>query len=147
MEVTWTGERGEELRASFTSNSGQPVVRELAARTTQGKWIVLGRNLTPEFQVTSGKRRLSEQQMAPLRELGIALTPEVVDREKWNAFWDAPLMVPGRNGTNMDLPRTAAEIRRAWAGFHSGACRRAGIRCAARRADCRSACRPQSDGI
>ena len=122
VEVTWTGERGEELRASFTSNSGQPVVRELAARPAQGKWIVLGRNLTPEFQVTSGKRRLSEQQMAPLRELGIALTPEVVDREKWNAFWDAPLMVPGRNGTNMDLPRTAAEIRRAWAGFHSGAC-------------------------
>ena len=99
VEVAWLGERGEELRATFAASGGQPVVRELAARSAQGKWIVLGRNLTPEFQVTSGKRRLSEQQMAPLRELGIAFTPEVVEREKWNAFWDAPLMVPGRTGT------------------------------------------------
>jgi hypothetical protein len=122
VQVTWLGERGEELRAGFGASGGQPAVRELAARSGQGKWIELGRNLTPEFQVTSGKRRLSEQQMAPLRELGIAFTPDVVEREKWNAFWDAPLMVPGRTGTNMDLPRTAAEIRRAWAGFHSTAC-------------------------
>ena len=122
VEAAWLGERGEELRATFAASGGEPVVRELAARSAQGKWIVLGRNLTPEFQVTSGRRRLSEQQMAPLRELGVAFTPEVVEREKWNAFWDAPLMVPGRTGGSMDLPRTAAEIRRAWAGFHSTAC-------------------------
>src|SRR5260370_744964 len=51
--------------------------------------------------------------MAPLRQLGVQFTPEVVDREKWNAFWDAPLMVPGAPKTNMDLPRKPEEIRRA----------------------------------
>ena len=95
LEVTWQGERSEQLRAQFAIRGGQPMVQELAARKNGGSWIVLGRNLTPEFEVTSGVRRLSEQQIAPLRELKIALTPEVIEREKWNAFWDAPLMVPG----------------------------------------------------
>ena len=122
LELSWTGERGDQLRSAFAIRNGQPVVAELAARKSGGSWIVLGRNLTPEFQVTSGKRRLSEQQMAPLRALGIALTPEVVDREKWNAFWDAPLMVPGAPGTNMDLPRKPDEIRRAWATYHATVC-------------------------
>lgn len=67
--------------------------------------------------MTSEIRRLSEQQMAPMRELGIALTPEVIEKEKWNAFWDAPLMVPGRKGTNVDLPRKAEEIHKSWAKF------------------------------
>ena len=94
MELSWQGARGQELRAAFTIRDGQPTIVELPARKGGGV-DRLGRNLTPEFEVTSGKRRLSEQQMAPLRKLGIQLTPEVVDREKWNAFWDAPLMVPG----------------------------------------------------
>jgi hypothetical protein len=90
LEVAWLGERGEQLRASFALRDGQPMVSELAARKGTGKWIVLGRDLSPEYLVTSGKRRLSEQQMAPLRELGIQLTPAVIEREQWNAFWDAP---------------------------------------------------------
>src|SRR5690349_870379 len=111
LEVTWSGANGQELRAGFAIRDGQPLITELAARKTGGAWLVLGRNLTPEFEVTSGRRRLSEQQMAPLRKLGVQFTPEVVDREKWNAFWDAPLMVPGAPNTNMDLPRKPEEIR------------------------------------
>src|SRR5262249_58830709 len=103
--------------AAFTLRNGQPVISELGIRNT-----VLARNLSPEFEVTSGVRRLSEQQMAPLRALGIALTPEVIEREKWNAFWDAPLMVPGAPKTNLDLPRKPEEIRRTWATFQSTAC-------------------------
>ncbi len=122
LEVSWNGARGQQLRAGFSVREGRPVVTELAARKGAGNWIVLGRNLEPEFEVTSGKRRLSEQQMAPLRQLGIQLTPEVVDREKWFAFWDAPLMVPGAPKTNLDLPRKPEEIRRAWATFHASAC-------------------------
>src|SRR5579884_2055004 len=90
IELSWTGEHADQLRAGFAIRDAQPIVTELAVRQNGGRWISLGRNLTPEFQVTTGKRRLSEQQMAPLRKLGIALTPEVVDREKWFAFWDAP---------------------------------------------------------
>ncbi len=86
------------------------MVEELAVRRSGGLWTVLGRNLTPEFQVTTGVRRLSEQQAEPLRALHIALAPAVVEREKWNAFWDAPLIVPGSG--SLDLPRKAEEIRR-----------------------------------
>jgi hypothetical protein len=65
---------------------------------------------------------MSEQQLAPLRDLKLALTPELIEREKWNAFWDAPLMVPGRPGTNMELPRKPEEIRKTWATYHATAC-------------------------
>jgi len=120
LEVSWRGERDQQLRASFTIRAGQPTVHELAVRKGQGSWIVLGRDLTPEFQVTSGVRRLSEQQAAPLRALKIALTPEVIDREKWNAFWDAPLMVPGTG--SIGLPRKPEEIRRASASYRASGC-------------------------
>src|SRR5690349_24590069 len=123
LEVTWEGERREQLRAVFTIRGEQPFVQELAARKEAGNWVALGGNLSPEFQITSGVRRLSQQQIAPLQEMGVALTPEVIEREKWNAFWDAPLMVPGRAGTNMDLPRKPDEIRRARASYHATGCK------------------------
>src|SRR5262245_15943975 len=122
LELIWRGERQNELRAAFGIRNGQPVVEELAARKNNGKWAVLGQNLTPEFELTSGVRRLSNQQIEPLKELGVALTPEVIEREKWNAFWDSPLMVPGRPGTNLDLPRKPEEIRKVWASYHATAC-------------------------
>ena len=122
LELSWQGERQEELRAQFTIRSGQPMVEELTARSRGGKWIVLGKSLTPEFEITSGVRRLSEQQMAPLRDLKIEFTPEVVEREKWNAFWDSPLMVPGRAGTNLGLPRKPEEIRKVRAKYNSTGC-------------------------
>src|SRR3954466_1552882 len=62
LDLTWQGERREQLRASFTIRDGQPVVQELAVRKDGGSWITLGANLRPEFQVTSGVRRLSQQQ-------------------------------------------------------------------------------------
>lgn len=117
LEVVWTGEHGQPLHAVFAISGGVPTIHQLAA----GK-VVLGTDLTPEYFVTSGKRRLSEQQMAPLRKLGIKFTPDVVDREKWFAFWDAPLMIPGNPGTSLDLPRKPEEIKRAAASFHASAC-------------------------
>jgi hypothetical protein len=70
LELTWRGERQNELHAAFAVRKEQPLVRELAVRKSGGKWVVLGQNLTPEFQLTSGIRRLSSQQVAPLKELG-----------------------------------------------------------------------------
>ena len=122
LNVEWRGERNELLRASFAIRDGQPVVRELAARKNGGAWVTLGRDLTPEFDVTSGRRRLSEQQAAPLRRLKIELTPEVIDREKWKAFWDAPLEVPGNVKGALDMPRKPEEIRRATATYHASGC-------------------------
>ncbi len=120
LEVTWQGQHQQQLQASFMVRGGQPMVHELAARATKGNRIVLGRDLVPEFEVTSGVRRMSEQQAGPLRALKVEITPEVIEREKWNAFWDAPLMVPGAG--SLGLPRKPEEIRHAWATFHTTAC-------------------------
>jgi hypothetical protein len=122
LQLTWQGEAGQQLRAAFAIANGQPVVRELAVRKGQAAWSVLARDLTPEFDIVAGRRRVSEQQLAPLRALHIALTPEVMDREKWNAFWDAPLDVPGTPNTNPDLPRKPEEIRRARATYSVSGC-------------------------
>ena len=123
LQVTWQGEGDQQLRSAFAVVRGQPVIRELAVRKGATGWKVLARNLSPEFDVVSGRRRLSEQQAGPLRALGISMTPDVIEREKWNAFWDAPLEVPGTPGTNLDLPRTTQEIRRATASFQAKSCR------------------------
>jgi len=120
LQVSWQGYGDQQLRAQFTIRGGQPTIHELAVRKGSGQWIVLGRGLTPEFQVTSGVRRLSEQQAAPLRALKIQITPEVIEKEKWNAFWDAPLMVPGTG--SLELPRKPEEIRRAWATYNAASC-------------------------
>ena len=59
LEVKWRGERAQQLRAEFAIQNDQPIVRELASRISGANWIVLGRDLAPEFQVTSGVRRLA----------------------------------------------------------------------------------------
>src|SRR6202158_3427671 len=123
LQVTWEGERGQELRAEFTIRDAQPMVHALAIRSSgQGDWRNLASDLTPEFDVTSGRRRMSEQQLKPLRDLKLRLTPELLDREKWNAFCDAPLDVPGRPNTNSDLPRNPNEVRRAQATYNATGC-------------------------
>lgn len=57
VSLTWQGESNEELRARLGVRDGQPMVTELAARKAGGQWMVLGKDLSPEFQVTTGKRR------------------------------------------------------------------------------------------
>jgi len=95
MVLTWSGQSNEELRMRFAVDNNQPVIRDLAVRTKGSPWFTLGNNLVPEYRVTSGTRRMSEQQAAPLRALGVEITPEIIDKNKWYAFWDAPLEVPG----------------------------------------------------
>jgi hypothetical protein len=79
LTLSWDGERQQECLARFTTVDGVPTVTELAVRKKTGKWISLGRNLTPEFGVTTGVRRT-----------GHAL-PE---SNRWDVFWDAPLNHP-----------------------------------------------------
>jgi len=125
LEVKWRGEQDQRLRAEFTIRNHQPMVRELAASINGTKWLVLGRDLTPEFQVTSGMRRLATAQAQELRSLHGTLTPDLIEREKWNAFWDAPLSVPGNPGagdSSINLPRKPDEIRRAWASYRTTSC-------------------------
>ena len=121
VTMTWQGEGGRELRASFGIRSGQPLVQELAARAASGKWTVLGKDLSPDFQVSTGKRRISQSQRTQLQALNLD-TPEEESKRKWNTFWDAPLVIPGRGDTT-DLPRTEAEITHASVSYQSSTCK------------------------
>jgi hypothetical protein len=109
--VTWRGASGSELRTRYAVEGGQPIVRELAVRKSGGQWAPLGQNLTPEFYVKSGLRRMTRQQAAPLINLGVDITPEVIEREKWYAFWDAPFVIPGVATPNPARGRGAAPAR------------------------------------
>lgn len=127
LVVSWAGQAGAELRLRFAVESGRPIIRDLAVRPHAGPWAVLGRDLTPEYRVTSGVRRMSEQQAEPLRQLGVEITSDVIEKNKWYAFWDAPLEVPGtrpgeRTPRDIGLPRKEEEIRRDSASFQATRC-------------------------
>src|SRR4051794_36761513 len=94
LAVTWDGEDGRELQARFSVVDGTPTVRELGVREKGGEWTTLGKDLVPEFGVTTGVRR----------------TGHGLDEEhRWDVFWDAPLNLPD-------------EVRRSQAAFHSDRC-------------------------
>jgi hypothetical protein len=124
LQVTWQGEKGQELRAQFAIRSGQPVILELAARKNGGQWIVLGKDLIPEFKTTAGMRRMSLAQANVFKSLNIEVTPQLYDKEKWMTFWDAPLVVPGvpGRGDSAPLPRSPDEIHRDTASYESTSC-------------------------
>jgi hypothetical protein len=120
VALTWQGEGEQELLAQFTLRDGQPVVQELAARKEGAPWIVLGTDLTPQFEVTTGRRRISSTEMDILKQQHKD-TPDIVEEYKWQVFWDAPLVVPG--GKRMVGPgRTADEIARATVSYKSDNC-------------------------
>ena len=125
LAVTWEGDNGAQLRLNLAIESGTPTIRELAIRPRSGRWQTLVTNVTPEFRVVSGVRRVSAQQLRPdsLRALGVEITEEIldawrhqaergndwlkvaersgqltaemIDYVKWEAFWDAPLYIEG----------------------------------------------------
>ena len=54
IRITWTGERGHDLRAILGNRNGQPVVQELAARRNGGTWNVsTSGRLTPTSGMAS----------------------------------------------------------------------------------------------
>ena len=129
LVVSWRGEGSSDLRARFGISGGQPIVRGLDVRTG-GTWAALGDNLRPEYRVVTGVRRMTTQQADPLRAAGIELTPDVIAKNRWYAFWDAPLFLapPPAAGAKpaasrvLGPPRTPEEIRRAAAAFDSSSC-------------------------
>ena len=122
LTVTWPGQNGSEMRVRYAIDGGQPIVRDLSVRKAGAAWVTLGQNLTPEYHVVSGIRRMSTQQAEPLKDAGVELTPDVIAKNRWYAFWDAPLvMKPGRE--IIGPPRSESDIRRASASFHTTSCR------------------------
>ena len=112
VHFEWSGAASGQLRATFGVDSGQPVVRQFAALSRAGHWAPLVQNGRPEFHVSEGKRRISYQQLRPMEDMGREATAEVVDKEKWKVFWDAPLNVPGLEDVNPGMPRDPSEVTR-----------------------------------
>ena len=145
LTVSWDGDRNQQLRLRFGILGGTPIIQELALRRNGGTWNVLAANVTPEVRVVSGLRRISNQQLTPLRNLGVELTNDIIDKYRWEPFWDAPLEVdvPGGRGGNPPpaagvanspgLPRKPEEIRRG-----AGALPRDGMRSEDERREARS---------
>jgi hypothetical protein len=134
LTVAWDGDRNEELRLRLAIDRGAPTIQELAVRKKAGAWGTLATGVTLDYRVVSGVRRMSNQQMSPLRGLGVELTPEIVDTYRWDPFWDAPLdlAAPSGRGGNPPpaegvanqpgLPRKNDEITRAVAQYHATRC-------------------------
>jgi len=122
LTVSWPGQSGSEMRTRYAIDGGQPIVRDLSVRKAGGQWVTLGQNLAPDYHVISGIRRMSTQQADPLKAAGVELTPEVIAKNRWYAFWDAPLvMKPGRE--IIGPPRAQSDIKQATASFHTSSCR------------------------
>ena len=138
LTLTWDGDKNGEVRLRLSINSGTPTIQDVAVRSKGGSWATVATNLTPEFRVVSGYRRLDQEALPALKiAFNDEITQKLLDHYKWDAFWDAPLRVPGDeiahgNSTpppdgiprtdQPGLPRKAAEIRRATASFKAQSC-------------------------
>ena len=136
LTLTWDGARQSQIRLRFVIAGGTPTIQELAIRAPDAAWQVIATDLTPEYRIVSGIRRVTQQQTEPLEQLGIPLTAEVLDKIKWDAFWDAPLYVedePPRShassipatepfANHPGMPRRPDEIRRAVAAYRATSC-------------------------
>src|SRR6185437_179302 len=127
VALTWEGEKGQQLMAEFALKDGQPVVQELAARMAGGAWSVLGKDLSPDFEVTSGMRRSYPPEVsAEAKKLGINSPERAEGQPKWNAFWDDPLWTSGDPNEKEHGGEDAAihpdQIRRAKVSYSSNAC-------------------------
>lgn len=126
LVVTWAGDPGQEGRLRFSVNGGTPMVQDLSLRAGAGAWVSLVSNATPDISVMTGIRRMSTQQLEPLYALKVPITQEILDRYRWDPFWDAPFDVrpnptdnrqppkAGLPGTDQKgLPRDPTEVQRA----------------------------------
>ena len=131
--VTWASAApGSQMRAVFVLQNGAPLIHELASSRGDGAWIPILRDVAPDFRVVSGLRRITDQQLEPLKKLGTPITQAVIDRYKWEAFWDAPLRVGGIQkypgppkdgvGDQPGLPRSLAEIHHSVATYAVQSC-------------------------
>ena len=78
--------------------------------------------MAPDFQVTTGRRRISTTELDILKKLHKD-TPEEENEYKWNVFWDAPLETPGLDSHLVGPGRTADEVKRATVSYNSSSCR------------------------
>ncbi|HEX4348091.1 MAG TPA: hypothetical protein VHZ73_10990 [Vicinamibacterales bacterium] len=133
VALVWDGDGGEPVRLRLGLRDRQPLIREVAV-SFRGTWRKLAQDAEPSYEIAAGFRRMSNQQIEPLNGLKVPITPEIIDKDKWDAFWDAPLNLeeppssrgnppPGAGIANQPgLPRKPSEITRARATYDVRAC-------------------------
>src|SRR5438105_7390928 len=126
LTVAWDGDKNQEMRLRLAIDSGTPTIQELAVRKKGGAWGIVAANVTPEYRVASGRRRIDSEAAEGPRENGITgITPEVFEKYQWDPFWDAPLFVPGGVATDtrtLGLPRKPEEVHRGTATYKADSC-------------------------
>jgi hypothetical protein len=137
LALTWDGDKNDEVRMRLTINGGTPTIQDVAMRRKGGTWATVASNMTPEFRVASGYRRMDQEQLPALKLSVGEVTQQVLDRYKWDSFWDAPLRIPGdepahggstppKDGvprTNQPgLPRKPEEVKHVTATYKADAC-------------------------
>jgi hypothetical protein len=58
LSVAWDADKQQEMRLRLGLQTGTPTIRELAIRRKVGDWATLATNVTPEFRIVSGMRRM-----------------------------------------------------------------------------------------
>src|SRR5688572_29012308 len=80
LTLTWDGDRNQELRLRLGITGGTPTIQDLSVRSRGGAWASLAANVTPEFRVVSGIRRMDNQGLEGLRKNGITtITKEIFE--------------------------------------------------------------------
>lgn len=131
--LSWIGTGNEQLQMQLAIVNGEPLIQSLQMRDDNATWRTVLTDARIEFDIVEGFRRISNQQLVPLRALGVELTQEVVDRYKWDVFWDAPLDLREDQGTGNPpplagvadqpgLPRSPDEIRRSDIRYNVSSC-------------------------
>lgn len=133
VDLAWYGADGAPMAMRLGVTGGKPTIERLSVNGQ-----VIGENLGIEYKVTTGLRRMSNQQMAPLRQLGVEITDQEIEDHKWDAFWDSPLDLrkpspprPGFGGnpppaqavaSQPGLPRDPKEIAHTVATYAADGC-------------------------
>lgn len=132
VELNWSGSSSSDVTLRVDITGAAPRISLLSIDS-----VPILQDAEIRFDVTTGVRRITNQQLAPLRALGVALTQDVVDEHKWDAFWDAPLETGARapaSGLSSNqpptdgiadqpgLPRSPEEVERSSVRYAISAC-------------------------
>ncbi len=136
LDIRWNGGDQDDLAMQFSIAEGAPVIRRWSIRSGKGDEQIVAMNVRPQLRIVSGVRRITQQQTEPLEEMGRAITNDVIDRHKWDAFWDAPLVTGDRSintrkssipaaksfANHPGMPRKESEVLRAPTRWHCDRC-------------------------
>lgn len=140
LSIVWAADPGQSGRISMAVQNGAPVIQDLSLRRGDGPWSPILTNVTPDYAVVTGLRRISNQQLAPMRDLKIPINKENVEKYRFDPFWDAPLLsakppaagafpgnsIPPPEGIpdagQPGLPRDPAEVQRAAIAYRVNGC-------------------------